>query len=128
MNFYLAAIKSRQEDRRPQLTSGQPYSHPGTLGLALTQLPGFASFILQQRLLMILGIYVCSFLAVSCLILCSKTAELIINTYQATAEKQVPKQRIQRASVAHSFQNLIAHLFYSFRSSSFEMLKLLKKK
>lgn len=69
----------------------------------------------------ILGISVCSFLPISCLILCSKIAELILDTYQAIAEKQVPKQRIERVSIADSFQNLTAHLSSS--SSSFEKIK-----
>lgn len=69
----------------------------------------------------------CSFLPISCLILCSKIAELILDTYQAIAEKQVPKQRIERVSIADSFQNLTAHLSSSFSSSSFEKIKNNKK-
>lgn len=74
--------------------------------------------------MMTLGISVRSFLPLSCLILCSKTAELIINTSQGIAEKQVPKQR---RHIADSFQNLISYHSWNFSSSNFEMLKLLKK-
>lgn len=68
----------RTEDHSSPVVSGTPTR--GLTDYQSTQLPGFASFIVQQQLLMIFGISVCSFLPVSCLILCSKTAELIINT------------------------------------------------
>lgn len=63
--------------RRPQLTSGQEYSKLGLSGHS----SWIYTFSLHQWILMILSISAWSILPVSSLILCSKTAELIINIY-----------------------------------------------